>query len=158
MKKRTNIKVSFDRNFPWPKTNFISDLAAPRKIRKIGLKSTRPRKDLFNLFLKYRIPLTVEMIQNRLIHKDYNHSTIYRVLESFEKVGFIKRVDLRTNSLYYELSEKHHHHIICSNCGIIEEIEGCLIENILPKSEKFSMISEHSLEFFGKCKTCIKKT
>ena len=91
-----------------------------------------------------------------------NEATVYRTLSSFEEKGIIKRVDLRKDSLYYELSSAHHHHhIVCTGCGTIEDFESCQIEKVsdkvLSQSSKFSIIKEHSLELFGVCNTCTKK-
>lgn len=156
MKKKTNISIPFDNTYNWPTPNMGFHRKIPKILRDHGLKATDARKDLLNLFHKYKIPLTAEMIAKRFFHRDFKLSTIYRILESFERKGLIRRVDLRTNSIFYEINEHHHHHIVCQSCGIIEEIEGCFVDKIIPKSKKFAMVNEHTLEFFGKCKSCTK--
>jgi Fe2+ or Zn2+ uptake regulation protein len=153
MKKKTNLPMPLGIDFKWPKTDLIREGKTPLILKNAGLKKTLSRDYVFNVFLKYKVPLTAEMIAQRLIHKDFSLATIYRTLDSFERVGLINRVDLRANSIFYELGGHHHHHIICNSCGTIEELETCLFKT-LPPSKKFAQINEHSLEFFGICKKC----
>lgn len=155
MKKKTNLSVPLGKDFKWPKTDLVRERKIPQILKKAGLKKTPPRDHVLNVFIKYKIPLTAEMIGQRLIHKDFGLATIYRALESFERAGLIRRVDLRANSVFYELSGHHHHHIICNSCGIIEELDKCFLKT-LPRSKKFYQVFEHSLEFFGLCKKCAK--
>ena len=85
--------------------------------------------------------------------------TVYRTLASFEKAGIVKRVDLRGDSVLYELNDEHHHHIVCTNCGTVEDFEMCdmeaLTKKIAQKSKKFTTIREHTLELFGVCTQCV---
>jgi len=156
MKKKTNTPETKGQKFKWPHTDMIRQRGLPRIIEKLGMRWSLAREDVLNVFYKYRIPLNIEMISQRLVHKDHSLSTIYRAIESFEKIKVINRIDLRANSVYYELNDIHHHHIVCTKCGLIEEMNNCEIEKIIPASTKFEIISEHSLEFFGICKKCAR--
>ena len=85
--------------------------------------------------------------------------TVYRTLASFEKAGIVKRVDLRADAVLYELNDEHHHHIVCTNCGTVEDFELCdmeaLTKKIAQKSKHFKTIQEHTLELFGICTQCV---
>ncbi len=88
-------------------------------------------------------------------------ATIYRNLLSFEKSGLVKRVDINKKAAHFELSSAHHHHIVCTDCGEIEDFENDTLEYLIEKtvhlSSHFKHIQKHSLELFGVCKTCEKK-
>ena len=127
-----------------------------------NLKATAPRLAVLKVFGGIHLPINAEYIYQKVKRMAINEATVYRTLSSFEEKGIIKRVDLRKDSLYYELSSAHHHHhIVCTGCGTIEDFESCQIEKVsdkvLSQSSKFSIIKEHSLELFGVCNTCTKK-
>lgn len=129
-------------------------------LKESGFKVTPTRLSVLSLFSGDCKPINAEYIFDKLKSKDINLVTVYRTLASFEKAGILKRVDLHKESVYYELAYHHHHHIICTDCGVVESFEECgvknLSKNVLGKSSKFKTINQHSLEFFGLCKSCSK--
>ncbi len=129
-------------------------------LKKAGLKVTPARQLILETFSADCKPINAEYIHEKLKGKDINLVTIYRTLFSLETGGILKRVDLRKGSVYYELAEHHHHHVICTGCGKTESFETCDIDTIskgvLRKSPLFETINQHSLELYGKCKSCSK--
>jgi Fur family transcriptional regulator, ferric uptake regulator len=130
-------------------------------LKKNKLKVTPARVAILELFGQSNKPLSVDMIEHKIKSKTINQVTIYRTLESFCKLGIISRVDLRQGAMCYELvGEHHHHHIVCTECGILEDFESCQIEGlskkIISKSTKFKLIKDHSFELFGVCNLCLK--
>lgn len=125
------------------------------------MKITNARVAILKSFAHCDNPQSVEMIAKQIKDKSINQVTIYRTIESFLKVGILGRVDLRQDSVYYELLEDHHHHIVCTRCGTIEDFESCRIEDfskdILCRSKKFKTIIDHSFELFGMCLNCSKR-
>ncbi len=132
-------------------------------LKEKGYKVTQARIAILNLFLKSKFPLSAldiykEIIKNNKIKK-INEVTIYRTLSSLEKSEILKKINLRRDSVYFELNNDHHHHIICTSCGLLEDFKENkdiekLLENIIEKSTKFKKVKEHSLELFGICKVC----
>ena len=129
-------------------------------LKKVGLKITPARQHILEAFSADCKPVNAEYIHERLKGKDINLVTIYRTLTSLEKVGILKRVDLRKGSVYYELADHHHHHVVCTECGKTESFEVCDVDKIsqgvLRKSPLFETINQHSLELYGMCKSCSK--
>jgi Fe2+ or Zn2+ uptake regulation protein len=74
-----------------------------------------------------------------------------------EQLGLLRKVYLQGKSDLFESALHHHHHIVCTSCGTIEDFELCDLEkttnHILSKSS-FSSITSHTLELFGVCKKC----
>ncbi|HEY5588281.1 MAG TPA: Fur family transcriptional regulator [Candidatus Paceibacterota bacterium] len=140
------------------KTISINDL-----LKKNGQKITPARLSILNIFIKNKIPLCAldiykELLKDKKIN-NINEVTVYRNLSSLEKSGIIKIVNLRRDAVYFEMNNDHHHHIVCTNCGLIEDFKENkniekLLEQIAEKSTKFKNIKEHSLELFGTCKVC----
>ncbi len=119
---------------------------------------TPTRLAVIETFCKNNRPIGAEFICKKLNGK-INEATVYRTLSSFEKSGILRKVDLRKDSTYFELNNDHHHHIVCTKCGEIEDFkENIEIEKLLKKvvvdSKKFKSIEEHSLELFGLCRVC----
>lgn len=130
-------------------------------LRKNGYKITPARLSVLDILHKVELPLTVEDICKELkkVNKNINETTIYRTLTLLEDGKFIKKIDLRKNSAYFELANRHHHHMVCLKCETIEDFKSQEIEKALSRiaqgSSKFNSISDHSLELFGVCKKCL---
>lgn len=127
-----------------------------------GLKVTKARLAILDLISKSKIPLTAESISEQLKkrNKNINKATVYRTLASFIEEKILKKVDFRKGFAFFELIQKHHHHIVCIRCDTIEDFENKKMEKVLGKiarnSSKFINIKDHSLELFGLCKNCSK--
>jgi Fur family peroxide stress response transcriptional regulator len=88
-----------------------------------------------------------------------DYSTVFRAVSSLERDGFIKRVDLGDGKVHYELSDQHHEHIRCDECGRVAEVAGCALEDAssaVTKSTGFTVTS-HQLLFSGVCPDCVSE-
>jgi Fe2+ or Zn2+ uptake regulation protein len=129
-------------------------------LKQAGLKVTPARLAILRVFSKACQPLSAEEIHRRTSGRRINLVTVYRTLASLEQSGLLRRVDLHTGPVHYELAAHHHHHIVCTGCGEIEGFDFCDIGSLsrkaLAHSAKFKLISQHSLELFGLCQSCVK--
>lgn len=127
-----------------------------------GYKVTPARVAILDMFSKKSEPLDTETVYRNLLKlkglKGVNEATVYRTISLFERGGILRRVDLRKDSIYFELGASHHHHIVCTKCSEIEDFESGelekLLQSIADKSLKFKNIKDHSLELFGLCRLC----
>jgi Fur family ferric uptake transcriptional regulator len=130
-----------------------------RILKNANLKATGPRILILNIFSKFKNPKTIQEIQAKIGKNKIDLVTLYRTLASFQEKKLIKRIDMHKDAVYYELNSDHHHHIICTNCGKLEDFKLCDLEvfmkKIISQAEKFKNIKEHSLELFGVCNTCM---
>jgi Fe2+ or Zn2+ uptake regulation protein len=121
-----------------------------------GLKVTSARLDLLDALKHAKKPLSVKELAKKLGGVDL--VTLYRNIEALENLGAVKKINLNSREAYYELAGgKHHHHIICTNCGKLADVEVNemnLNKNFL-KKHGFAKVTGHSLEFFGLCKACV---
>ena len=129
------------------------------------LKVTPTRTVLINILTVERKPMSVTKIREKMKESKLplSSSTIYRNLEVLINAGLVNRVFAGSNYLLYEIAptrKNHHHHIICTKCGNIEDTKTCftdsMIHDVLAHSEKFSDTASHSVEFFGICNMCKK--
>lgn len=130
-------------------------------LRAAGLRATTPRLRVLSILEESTYPLSVADIGNALKRPRVDQVTIYRTLETFVQAGLVQHVELHQGRSFFELATReHHHHLVCRQCGRVEDIEGCGLEKIeqsvAKKSKEFVAISSHALEFFGDCKACVK--
>lgn len=80
--------------------------------------------------------------------------TVYRTLDLLSELGIVRRLDLGDGPRY-ELTEDHHHHLICESCGDISEFEECPLDpkRMSSASSEFEVHS-HSIEVYGLCAAC----
>jgi Fur family transcriptional regulator, ferric uptake regulator len=79
---------------------------------------------------------------------------VYRVLTQFEQAGILSRNHFETGKAIYELNEgQHHDHLVCLDCGKVEEFYDAEIEkrqHAVAKSKGFE-IADHSLSLYAHC-------
>lgn len=127
-------------------------------LRDFGFKVTPQRLSLLAILSAEKKPLTVSQLSKKL--RSVNQITIYRTLEAMVLRGLVRKVNTLHAYTHYELvaTRKHHHHVICSHCGMIEDVDLCLPRSlegdVLKNSTNFASISGHSLEFTGTCNKC----
>lgn len=87
-------------------------------------------------------------------------ATVYRSIHLLEEMGLVKRYDFGDGTARFELlaegDDGHHHHLVCTQCAKVVEIEECFteeLENRIAMRNGFKAIS-HKLEFFGICPDC----
>lgn len=128
-------------------------------LKERSLKLTQGRIDLLSLLMKETMPRTVEELHT-LLKNSVNEVTLYRTLETFEEADLVRKVELGHGHAHYEIipGRAHHHHVICTSCGDIEDVDVKHRANLQKEARKlarnFSTISRYSLEFFGLCKEC----
>jgi Fe2+ or Zn2+ uptake regulation protein len=130
-------------------------------LRKTGLKATDQRLAILTVLKKTKQPLSSQEIIAQL-GTTFDAVTVYRTVKTLLEKGLIRQIDLRQNNARYEMADlDDHHHLVCVQCGRIEDISGCIAEDmqedILKKTKHFAEIRDHSLEFYGLCKNCAKK-
>lgn len=131
-------------------------------LKNSGLKSTAGRVRILEILIESPHPLSVESLYAK-IKKIIDVSTIYRTLNEFSDKGIVDTIHLEKNKLLFEIRDgRHHHHIQCTKCDTIEDVNLCELDTvskkILSRSNSFQTIIKHTLEFFGVCNKCSKKS
>lgn len=134
-----------------------SDLLST-SLRQAGYSLTKPRLAVFKS-LENSEPLTMHELIERTPAID--RATVYRVIELFQELGIVKRLQIGWK-YKLELSDAfnpHHHHLSCTNCGKTIVIhEDKTIEQLihqLASSNNFKL-TDHQLEIQGLCQNCQK--
>lgn len=106
--------------------------------------------------------LTAEEIYDevRMDCPEIGLATVYRTIQLLEEMGIIYKLDLNDGCARYELAhddEHHrHHHLVCNNCGMVQEVEDDLLEELESEIQRKCnfKILDHSVKFFGLCSEC----
>ncbi|PMB54917.1 ferric iron uptake transcriptional regulator [Coxiella endosymbiont of Rhipicephalus microplus] len=131
-----------------------------RELRKAGLKVTLPRLKILKI-LENADPhhMSAENVYRKLVDigEDVGLATVYRVLTQFEAAGLVKRNNFEGGHSVFEMNQgRHHDHLVCINCGKVEEFIDKIIEirqEVIAKKSKFKM-TDHNLTIYGICQLC----
>lgn len=127
------------------------------ELKNTGLKATLPRLKILEIFQKSdQRHLSAEDIYRVLVaeHSDIGLATVYRVLTQFEQAGLLSRQHFEAGKAVYELhDEQHHDHLVCLDCGHVEEFFNPEIEkqqHAVAKAKGFE-IADHALSLYAHC-------
>lgn len=135
------------------------------KLKEKECKFTRSREHILKVLLENRgSHLCAEDVYN-LVKKnaaDIGIATVYRTLELFQEFDIINSMDFGDGRKRYELggeegANHYHHHLICTKCGTIIEVNEDLLEDLenrVSRQHNFT-ITNHQLKIFGLCKNCV---
>ncbi|WP_304986124.1 ferric iron uptake transcriptional regulator [Coxiella-like endosymbiont] len=131
-----------------------------RELRKVGLKVTLPRLKILKILESFDPHhMSAENIYRKLVDigEDVGLATVYRVLTQFEAAGLVKRHNFEGGHSVFEMDQGgHHDHLVCINCGKVEEFIDEIIESrqkAIAKKSKFKM-TDHDLTIYGICQPC----
>ena len=136
------------------------------ELKNTGLKATIPRLKILEVFQRGKQRhMTAEDVYRILLQEqsDVGLATVYRVLTQFEQAGILLRSHFESGKAVYELDEgQHHDHLVCLDCGRVEEFYDAEIEkrqNAVAKAKGFT-ISDHALSLYATCNrdNCPHKT
>lgn len=127
------------------------------ELKNTGLKATMPRLKILEIFQagKQR-HMTAEDVFRVLLEdrSDIGLATVYRVLTQFEQAGLLKRSNFESGKAVYEINEgQHHDHLVCLDCGKVEEFYDAEIEkrqNAVASAKGFT-IADHALSIYANC-------
>jgi len=132
-------------------------MSDPSELKSVGLKATLPRLKILSLFeTSDQRHLSAEDIYRVLLteHEDIGLATVYRVLTQFEQAGLLIRHHFESGKAVFELNQGgHHDHLVCLQCGRVEEFFDSEIEKRQEKiaKERGFTIREHSLYLYVDC-------
>ena len=139
----------------------LDELVASR-LRGVGQRVTAPRRELVDVLARAKRPLTIPELQQRA--PGLATSSAYRNLGVLEDVGVVHRIVTTDDHARYELAEdltEHHHHLICSVCGGVEDftappaLERALARAVGAVADDAGFTTNtHRLDLIGTCTAC----
>ncbi len=127
------------------------------ELKNNGLKATLPRLKILEVFQSgAQRHMTAEDVFRHLLREniDIGLATVYRVLTQFEQAGILSRNHFESGKAVYELNEgQHHDHMVCLDCGRVEEFYDPEIESrqqAVAEAKGF-VIADHALSLYAHC-------
>jgi Fur family ferric uptake transcriptional regulator len=137
---------------------------AALRLQRLGQRLTPRRQHLLDILRSAAHPLTIHEILDR--GKGLAMSSAYRNLTVLEQAGVVHRVITGEDFARYELAEElteHHHHLVCSSCGLVRDLPSDVNVERLMKAvaarataEGFAPVT-HRLDIVGLCAECSKE-
>jgi Fur family ferric uptake transcriptional regulator len=134
-----------------------------KKIYKEGLKATRQREEVLNIFLNSSGHKSLAQIYSQVAKTNPKISfiTVYRTLKLLTRLGFASQRKFGDGETRYEPTSEgnHHDHLICLECGKIIEFENPQLEALqdgIAQLHRFKT-SHHRMEIYGRCEECTRK-
>jgi Fur family ferric uptake transcriptional regulator len=127
------------------------------ELKSTGLKATIPRLKILEVFQRSSLRhMSAEDVFKVLLleNSDVGLATVYRVLTQFEQASILSRSQIEGGKSVYELNEgQHHDHLVCLDCGKVEEFYDPEIENrqqAVAQAKGFT-ITDHALSLYARC-------
>jgi Fur family transcriptional regulator, ferric uptake regulator len=127
------------------------------ELKNTGLKATVPRLKILEVFQRgTQRHMTAEDVFRVLLQErsDVGLATVYRVLTQFEQASILTRSNFESGKAVFELNEgQHHDHLVCLDCGRVEEFYDPEIEErqrMVAKAKGF-VIADHALSLYANC-------
>lgn len=126
-------------------------------LKNNGLKATLPRLKILEVFQSGTMRhMSAEDVFRHLLsdNADIGLATVYRVLTQFEQAGILCRNHFESGKAVYEINEgQHHDHMVCLDCGRVEEFYDAEIESrqqAVALAKGF-VIADHALSLYAHC-------
>ena len=133
-----------------------------RRLAQQQQRMTAVRGQLVDILDASDRPLTIPEVLDA--GKGLAQSSVYRNLVVLEQAGVVHRVVTHDEFARYELAEDltgHHHQLVCSNCGRVEDlpasesIERSVEAAVEQAARKVGFrTSQHRLDLVGTCADC----
>lgn len=133
--------------------------AVREPVPNAGVRATRQRAALGRVLFEVDDFRSAQQLHAELVAREdsVGLTTVYRTLQALSEAGEVDVV-LRADgeALYRRCSPRHHHHLVCRDCGRTVEVKGAAVERWAEKvaaDHGFTDVS-HTLEVFGVCSVC----
>lgn len=135
------------------------------KLKEKGLKLTPQRRSILDVIVENKgNHLSTEEIYEIVKKRcpEIGLATVYRTMQMFDEADMVYKHNFNDGRSRYELNlnEDHqHHHLICTKCGRVVEVEEDLLEQLEHEIEKkynFEVVN-HNVKFYGYCHICNNK-
>ena len=129
-------------------------------LAKNGLRLTSPRRLILDCLLQAERHLSQEEIHGALKRHGVGRATVFRTLKMLEECRLVNHVVGSTGTPRFEVNieRPHHDHLICVQCGRIQEVRWPALEAIQERACRRAGFTPrwHRHEVFGLCRSCSK--
>ena len=129
-----------------------------RALRDAGLKTTRQRLAVLEALADRSDALSAQelYLEFRSRGDVIGLSTVYRTLTSLADAGLLDVFPRDGEQAFRSCSPQHHHHLICTECNDVQELEAALVEEWVDKVSQTHTfeVTRHRADIYGRCHRC----
>lgn len=127
------------------------------RLQECGYRLTAPRRVIINALREAGRYCTAAQLYQRLRGRSVGLASVYRTLELLAELGLAeRRAESGGEASFLYCSPRHHHHVVCTSCGVVREIAVCpddALERAVERETAFH-IERHTMDFYGLCADC----
>lgn len=126
-------------------------------LQERGYRLTEPRRVIVAALRDAGRYCTATQLYERLRGRAVGLASVYRTLELLANLGLAeRRAEPGGEASFLYCSPRHHHHVVCTACGTVREIDACPDSALACAVERETgfQIERHTLDFYGLCATC----
>jgi Fur family peroxide stress response transcriptional regulator len=126
--------------------------------REKNLKVTPQRYAIYKYLCSTKEHPSAETIYNEL-KEEYpmlSLATVYKTLRTLVDIGIVQELNAGEDNFRYDANAETHPHIMCLNCGRVDDIEGAdfsFLNELAARNTDYT-IESHKLYFYGICRKC----
>ena len=128
-------------------------------LRDAGLRPTAQRLAVLGAIAGLPDAITAQELHYRLRreHSPIGLTTVYRTLSALAEAGVLDRFESAGEQSFKLCGEEHHHHLVCLQCGSVEEIAGAEVEAWVERTarRKRFRVASHRADIYGRCRSCV---
>ncbi len=115
-------------------------------MRELAGREDHPDADLIYQAVRRRIPAI-------------SLDTVYRTLRTMEDHGVISRVGVPGDRTRFDGNSRHHHHFVCTECGLIRDFYSDDLDHVTPPPTVLALgdVERVCVEIRGRCQACLNK-
>lgn len=137
----------------------VSTEAIERLLSRRGYRLTGPRRQLLEVMGGLGDHFQAEAVVGA--SPQVGRATVFRTLRLLQELGVVCQVVLDDGGLAYRLApEEHHHHLLCVECGAVQDFSSDALEAVFAEIEGNTGYSTeaHRLEVYGRCPACQQRS
>jgi Fur family ferric uptake transcriptional regulator len=126
------------------------------KLEARGYRVTPSRRAVIAAVLAQDGHFTADDLVNRC-RGNGGRATVFRTIRLLTDLGVVCRVLFEDGSMRYLVSQRgHHHHVVCTGCGHVDDLDQCAIKDALRELSEATgyEVEGHWLELYGRCAAC----
>lgn len=122
-----------------------------------GIRNTAQRRAIVGLVEAWDGSFTVADLHERAraLSPRLGLATTYRTVELLRRAGHLHPLHADGRPAYVRCRPSHHHHLVCTSCGGVEETELCAVPSDAELRRRHGFLpTTHELDIYGTCRKC----
>jgi Fur family ferric uptake transcriptional regulator len=142
-----------------PQTTAWTGQAADR-LAAAGYRRGGARSAIVDLLGRQDCALSAQEIEDALRASDRRvaRASVYRILDELERLRLVAKIEVGDGTARYEAvsPERHHHHLVCDECGDVLPFNDAELERVIGRVARRVplAVNEHEITFRGSCDRC----